>query len=244
MNNKKKIIFFALIFLLSIYNINKMFSKNQRTAEYSYTITKSVYEDENINIYYPQIAEMKNIENQFIINNIIKEEVFSELIDWTNTDKNNLRDINISIEYEISFQNDKYLSFKFFGFTFSKFSSYPNEIFSTLNIELQNAKKIKLEDIVDINNDFINITQDTLKLYSNLNPDWRPVYINKLRENNFPLEEILKKSDTKYSSDCYSYLTKDSLGIRFSASNVEGDYFDIEIKYEDFEDILKINITK
>lgn len=62
--------------------------------------------------------------------------------------------------------------------------SYPGDILTTINIDLESGKRIKMKDVVKINDEFVEKLRETLNTYIIENPDWEPVYTDKLRLDN------------------------------------------------------------
>ena len=78
------------------------------------------------------------------------------------------------------------------------------------------------------------------KKFIDKDPDREVIYRRRLEDGGFV--RLFAKADQEISSDCYSYLTDNCLGISFATSFVLGNHFQIEIEYESIKDMLIIDL--
>lgn len=217
----------------------EMVTENRK--EMSHNIVKNVFEEGDIKISFPSIIDLNDIEIEELVNEILRQEAFRELSSFS--DINNIEEkLSLIIDYEVLYQNENYLSIKFTGFSYLNNASYPRDIFATLNIDLKSGTRIQLKNIVNINNEFVDTIRDTLYEYIEKNPDWEVIYLDKLNYENDKFMKILNQADMELKMDCFSYITPEFLGISFATSHTAGDHFEIELKYEDIEGFLKVDL--
>ena len=200
------------------------------------TVIALKYVQGDITILYPEILGLKDEKTQVAVNDLLKNEAFRDLTDWLYSGEKQ-EDLKLSIEYEMAYQGKHFLSVKYTGLC--NVNGYARKIFSTVNIDLDSGKRLKLSDIVHVNYDFIEVIRDTLTRYAEKeNPDWAIVYNDKLDKDDKALLTLFTDADTEHNTDCFSYFTEDYLGIIFSTYRVAGDYFEIELRYENIKEHL------
>jgi len=240
-------IFFALIivslFMLSYCFNEKSINENERNdTKSAYNIISLTYTEKEVEILYPSISGLQDAEEQILINNLLKKEAFSELTDWLQSGENKIEDIGLSIEYKILFQSTNYLCVNYTGWVCINNSAYPRDIFTTLNINLYSGNRLQLSDVINIDYDFVNTVRETLNSYIDKYPEWEIVYKDKIGYDDDYFSTLFMQADSESGFDCFSYFTKDCLGISFDTSHAAGDHFEIEIQYEDIKDELKIDL--
>lgn len=186
----------------------------------SCTAEKNIVEDSyssgNININYPMI-ENKDNEEDTKINELIKDEALKVLEYYG---ENNLS--SLDIDYEMSYINKKIMSIKYSGTGTMKKAVYPNSFFYTTNIDIKNKTILKLSDVVEVNEDFIeNFRNDNFQAL-------RADQIQLLR--NMTDEEILEK----LTSGNF-YIDENTLGISVDILHLLGDHAEYEIQYENID---------
>lgn len=194
-------------------------------------ILNDEFAEGDVEISFPQFSGLKDIELQNKMNALLKDEAFREY--------ENSGDLSLSIKYEIIYQDDKTISVIYSGFVYNKYAAYPRDIFTTINIDLESGDRIQLNDVVKIDKMFVEKLRETLSSCIDENPDWEPVYSDKLNSNNEHLLNLMLQADSEKSSDCFSYFTQDYLGISFSTAHVAGDHFEVKMMYSDIEEHIK-----
>ncbi|GLC81729.1 polysaccharide deacetylase family protein [Lacrimispora brassicae] len=237
-----KILFIAIsLFLLLSCSGGKLVIQSETDAHINaYPIENVNYKEQNINISYPSVSGMQDTEKQKKINDLLKSMAFQELADFSGNEKYNTEGISISLDNNISYQSDNYLSVNFTGDVILKEAAYPRSIFTTMNIDLNSGNRVRLSDVISIDNNFVNMVRKTLNSYIDKNSVWAIVYNDFLEHDDNYLLDLFREADSEFDDDCYSYFTNDGLGLSFATSHTAGDHFEIELKYED----IKEHITK
>lgn len=194
-------------------------------------ISSELFTEDGVEISFPQLSDLKDIELQNKMNIKLKEEAFREY--------QNSIDFFMSKKYEIIYQDEHTISVIYSGYAYNKNAAYPRDTFTTINIDLQTGDRIQLKDIVKIDDGFVIKLRETLSSYIDKNPDWEPVYSERLKSSNEYLLNLLWEADSEKSGDCFSYLTKDYLGLIFSTSHVAGDHFEIKVNNSDIKEYIK-----
>lgn len=183
----------------------------------SNTYTYTLYEN-NVSIKYPILSS--NEIDLASVNKLIKETALNIFT----VDKEFKQDINIS--YEIVFNNNKFISIIFTGLANATPSAHPRNMFYTLNIDIERGSKIKLTDIYNIDDSFIELYKSELKKQT-------IPYIAMYLENytNEELKKMFNNAD-KENDGIFSYYTDTSVGISFPTIYAIGDHIEVEINKE------------
>lgn len=196
----------------------------------TYKINSIKYVDKSSKISYPQISNLSNINKQKIINQIIKNDVLKV----QNTYKSIGQEFSLEINYSIKLNKPNVLSIRYFGYGNVKGSAHPSNLLFTTNININNASRIKLTDLV-----YANLTLAkklrTAKYVGpyKINSELKSAINNYLGQlTNNDLIRMFKTADSA-QAEAYSYLTNDSLVISIPISHVLGDYAEFEINYKD-----------
>lgn len=233
--------------------INKQINLNQRMVEHNgfdksfndsydsngktYKIIKLNYVDNYIKISYPQITGLSDTNKQKKINDLIKTEALKVLNYYNNIGK----EISLDIDYDIKWKGSNLLSIQYSGLGNIKGFAYPNNIFYTSNIDINNINKLGLTDVVNIDENFVEkfkkgryVPWDTgLKSAIDLIKDDIDSY-NLVRE--FKNADSMGEENTSFS---FSYFTEDSLGISIGVAHAIGDHAEFEINYKDIKENIK-----
>jgi hypothetical protein len=201
-----------------------------------YSIVKCVYETETEYFEYPQIENLQDEIKQMQINELLKKAGLAWAGNYTSADKGTAH-----CKYEVKISNDYLFSVSFLGYIDPKHAAYPSAIFYTINIDVADAKIIRLKDIVMISDDFINLVYQpyTEQLQSILDADNR-LYKEKVLEDCWKPELIY--ADLLFDETgrgTYSYFTENMLVISIEAPHVLGDYAEIKIPYAYLVDCLQ-----
>ncbi|XOK60320.1 PdaC/SigV domain-containing protein [Paenibacillus elgii] len=195
----------------------------------AYEITKASFADKGIRIEYPQIINMKDSNKQKAINEIIAEGAYGFLKNYSLETEG----FSMEIEYEIKWKTDHFLSIQYSGISYDKGTAHPTNNFYTTNIDINKEKKLKLADLVTIDEGFVK------KFIGGKFKETMPEhnYIH----NIFTTKEwltMLNKADSNETEIC-SYFTENALGISVGVSHAVGDHAEFEIKYEDILENIK-----
>jgi hypothetical protein len=196
----------------------------------TYELTKQTYTDRKISIKYPQITNMKDVKKQEIINDIIKTEALYKLRRYSNSDLDNL---SMEIDYDIKLQTGNLLSIKYSGLSIFK-SSYPNNLFYTTNINMDEGTRLKLNDLVNNDDSFVEKVKKGKFI-----ADSPEITIEMLKLTNSELIKKFNTADSIGNSSTFSYFTNDSLGISIPVIHALGDHVEFELKYQDINNNIK-----
>lgn len=195
-----------------------------KQAEMTYTITDSNYSYQGTTMTYPQIDTTDAKKSR--INQLIRSEALKGLAYYSGSES----DLTLDIKYEIKHKGSRFLSIQYTGVGYVQGAAYPNNRFYTTTINLETVEKVRLQDLVKIDQKFLETFQKA---------QWKPVR-PELEELGLlqtytadDLKKMLAEADTFGTSDVYSYLTKDALGISISVPHAVGDHAEFEINYKD-----------
>lgn len=195
----------------------------------NYQLTKNVYKVKSVTVNYPQIINLGDDVKQEAINEIIKNnalEGFTEGID---------ENLTLEINYNIPLETSNLLSIQYYGLSTIKGAAYPTNEFYTTNIDIENGKKLKLADIIKIDDNFVKSFRNAS--YIALEPGNTEMeaavtqYVNNI--NNEDLIKYFNQADSRKieenPSNTYSYLTKDSIVISINVPHAIGDHAEYKI---------------
>lgn len=207
--------------------------KDSTQTTINYQLTENVYKVKSVTVNYPQIINLGDDDKQKSINEIIKKnalEGFNEGID------NNL---TLEINYNIQLKTPNFLSIQYYGLSTIKGAAYPTNEFYTTNIDMENGKKLKLANIIKIDDNFVKSFRNGS--YVDLEPGNTEMealvkqYINNI--SNEDLSRYFKQADSRKieenPSNTYSYLTKDSIVISINIPHAIGDHAEYKIEIEE-----------
>lgn len=195
----------------------------------------------NISINYPQIIIQDDNDRQLKINELLK----MEALQYATTPRDDNRHFTLTLNYKITWWSERLLSVQYNGIGYVQDEPHPNAYFYTTNINISSGSKLRLRDIVNIDEDFVTKYRDEkLKSIRTSRIDGRKVFVT-----NFGIEsntlgdtmELFKKADLLYpkSWGVYFYFTPESLGISASVSHAAGNHVEFEIDYKDIADNAK-----
>lgn len=219
----------------AVKNINE--KSNTNVSKVTYQLTKQIYKKQNVTIAYPQIIKLSDTNKQKKINEIIKKDALELLSHY----KSPYNEFSVQINYNIKSNTANVLSIQYSGLENFKNTPHPTNLFFTTNININKAKKIKLSDVVTINETLIKKFRNAKYVSSSeVSSELKKAISLELgRLNNAQLIKMFKNAETS-NSRCFSYLTKDSLGISINVPHPVGDHAEFEIKFND----IKSNVNK
>ena len=190
---------------------------------------------------YPQISYLADVNKQKAINQILKNDALRMLNSYKALGGGFSADIN----YNVKLNNGKILSVAYSGYCNFKNAAHPSNLFFTTNINITNGARIKLIDLVNINDAFIKKVR-AAKYVGPLeqSPEVNTAVNNSRKEfTNDQLIKMFKTADTP-QSESFSYLTSDSLVVSIPMMHVIGDYGEFAVKYSDItSDIRTKNVV-
>ena len=188
-----------------------------------YEVTRETYTDRAITIHYPQISKMNDGEKQNRLNEIIKTEALSILQDY---DKVSLEKLTVKLDFVIGRQDSELLSAQFTGSRFLKGTPYPTALFHSVNLDMQAGRKLRLQDIVQIDDKFVKFVLRNHLIAA------EGVTHERLKLDITKLVKVFSQADSSVASEnperAFSYFTKDEMGISFSVIHALGDHVEYE----------------
>ena len=190
-------------------------------------IETEYYINGDVKIAYPQFSGVKEVN----INELIKKEATSIFFKSYYADE---KDLILEISYAITLKNEKMFSVVFYGYGDRKGTVHPNRHFFAVTIDLENDKKICLRDVIKDFEELKNIIKNknfVFRMYNDTETE------ELLKVNEFLVFENLIRSD-EHHSEIYSYFTEESLGISFGVPHAIGDHKEIELPYNELNELL------
>jgi len=206
-----------------------MFDINSKSS-IEYSVIAKQLEFKDFNVTYPQIMLTSGNENSEV-NEIIINRTKSLLESY----KGPTFDVT-SIDYKIAWANDSFISIVFFG-TYQNERLY--EILHTINIDLENKKVVRLDDVFYLDSYFANIfRRNFIKQFSEYlsgYADSGEEFLDRLSEGD--LLSYLQTCDNA-NGGINSYFTNEGVVIKYWTLGVLGDYFETFIDYDSIQNIL------
>lgn len=181
--------------------------------------TQEIFEQGNISITYPQFESSEDIEKIQELNELIMDTALSVLDPLGEY----IDDFTKDITYRISLHTNDFISIIFEGYSNMVGAAGPNLMFYTLNVDLETMQKIRLTDVVHVDEGFANLL---------LNGEFTPVNPDQIVVlEGFDTERMLERLLDADSREAYSYFTEDKLGISLVVQRVLGHYARFEILF-------------
>jgi len=210
------------------------------SSSVTYQISKNVYTNKNITINYPQITNLGDANKQKSINEIIKSEAL-KVLDYY---KGITDVVTLNINYDIKLKSENLLSLQYSGIGYAKSAAHPNNLLYTTNINLNKGTRLKLTDIVKVDQNLVNKFRTGTYKSQQADPDKSLQTAAKESVQQLTTADLIKNFNnadsldsigTVNQSDTFSYFTKDSLGVSVPISPAAGDHSEFEIKYQDIQ---------
>ncbi|AIQ29236.1 hypothetical protein P40081_14525 [Paenibacillus sp. FSL P4-0081] len=208
----------------------------------SYKVESDSYAQNNINITYPKLVDLPNDTKEEVINDLIRVEALGVLESYSlDLDSHN----TLEIDYQITYKSDKFLSIQYIGSALNKGGAYPLNVFYTTNIDVDKEIKVKLTDLLEIDEAFVQELKNGIYRSYDDNLNLREEGVMRDYWSGIKDQELL--NDLKYTDEAdgannsviFSYLTQDSLGISLSVPHALGDHLEMEIGYEKLSENIK-----
>lgn len=209
-----------------------------------YDIKKVDYTDKSAKISYPQVSNLSDTKKQEAINELIKNDILKS---YYGGERDGL---TWEADYNVKLQDANLLSIEYSGLSMYKGAAHPTKMYYTTNIDVSKGIKLRLSDIVNINNNLVVLfKKGVLVTFGIDNKEAQAAigdYVGKIDAND--LVEDFNQSDEIPSIDrnvsgTFSYLTKDAIGISVQTVFAIGGHAEFEIKYKDLGDNLKTDNT-
>ncbi|WP_025721828.1 hypothetical protein [Paenibacillus polymyxa] len=219
--------------------IDSEYSTASNTSEQqSYELIQEKYSEHGIVIKYPQITKLKDIAKQKSLNQILKTDALEGLQNYADSNSG----VHVEIDYEIKRQSERFLSVQYTGIHYVKDAAYPSHMFYTTNLDMKQASRIRLRDLVKVEKPFIELIKSgkitaVQPEQQGLIGDFTKDDLIKLLAN----ADVTKGSLAEVEMESFSYLTNDSLGMSVPMAHVVGDHAEYEIRFAQIPDNIKQN---
>lgn len=208
---------------------------NYEVTELNYTKSDEILK---YDITFPQISGLSDNDKQKKINSILEEEALKVLKYYENP----YGSVELIIDYKVVLKKENILSIQYSGVGSVSNAAHPNNLFFTTNINLETGERIRLKDVVNIDEEFADkFLNGEFKALWPEQSETLQHYTNERIQKNFMEADSLDNIGTEKQSDVFSYFTQDSLGISIGVAHAIGDHAEFEINYMDIKDNIKID---
>ncbi|MGO4951037.1 DUF4163 domain-containing protein [Paenibacillus sp. DRB1-1] len=218
----------------SEYNI----TSNTHIEQQSYELIQAKYSENGIIIKYPQITKLKDTVKQKSLNQILKTEAVKGLHEYVDSGT----EAHVEIDYEIKRQSERFLSVQYTGVRYVKSAAYPNHIFYTTNLDMKQASKLRLSDLIKIEKPLLELLKNGE--ITDVQPEQKGLIGGFTQDEliqSLTSADLTKGSTEESALDTFSYLTNDSLGMSVPMAHVVGDHAEYEIRFGQIPDNIKQN---
>lgn len=195
--------------------------KNLKEKSNEYQVVSKDYSKNNVKINYPELKNSNENEKLKSINRYLQEGALKVLDDYVKDDPN-LKAVNLNVNYDVKFKNEKYISIVYKGEVNVEGAAYPSSIFYTTNVDLESGNIIRLSDYSNVD-DILNELKDPKNIKVIAKNDELAAAQKEfiLNIGNDKLISMLKNADfhkvngkiESPKEGVYSYLDKDSVVI-------------------------------
>lgn len=220
-------------------NTHKIKSSSELSTGASYEVESRNYSKDEINITYPKLVHLANDTKEDEINELIQEEAVKIIESYS------IEDSNLEVAYRVAFKSNDFLSIQYLGSFFSKGAAHPLNIFYTSNIDLKKEVKVKLSDLLEINEAFVEkFKRGNYKGYDD-NLDLQEEGVMDELWSVYSDEDLLNyfqqadETGRINESGTFSYFTQDSIGVSISIPHALGDHLEMEISFADLGGNIK-----
>ncbi|WP_418026804.1 DUF4163 domain-containing protein [Paenibacillus sp. JJ1722] len=211
---------------------------NTHSERQSYELIQEEYSKNGIVIKYPQIIKLKDIAKQKSLNKILKADALEGLQNYADSNSG----VHVEIDYEIKRQSERFLSVQYTGIRYVKDAAYPSHMFYTTNLDMKQASRIRLRDLVKVEKPFIELIKSG-KITA-VQPEQQGLIGDFTKDDLIQLltnADVTKGSPVEAGIESFSYLTSDSLGISIPVAHAVGDHAEYEIRLAQIPDNIKQN---
>ncbi|MCA0988430.1 hypothetical protein [Guptibacillus algicola] len=199
------------------------------TSELSYTLTEDVYTEDGVTISYPQLTNASDTAKQDEVNDLLFNEAYKVMNFYEGSEG-----LDLEVDYAVSYESPYFLSVQYAGSGYVEGAAHPNNLFYTTNIDLENMERIRLTDVINANESFIELFKSDA--FQPVNPDHKE-FEKELKENvsvtDLQNADSLDGIGTDQHSETFTYFTEDRIGINFGTSHAVGGHAAFEINYVD-----------
>ncbi|UBS87044.1 DUF4163 domain-containing protein [Paenibacillus polymyxa] len=213
-------------------------ASNTHGEPQSYELTREKYSKNGIVIKYPQITKLKDIAKQKSLNQILKTDALEGLQNYADSNSG----VHVEIDYEIKRQSERFLSVQYKGIRYVKDAAYPTHMFYTTNLDMKQASRIGLRDLVKVEKPFIELIKSG-KITA-VQPEQQGLIGDFTKDDLMQLlanADVTKGSLAEVEMESFSYLTNDSLGMSVPMAHVVGDHAEYEIHFAQIPENIRQN---
>jgi hypothetical protein len=194
-----------------------------------YELAAEVYSEGDITITYPQMMNLADSAKQTEINKLLFNEAYKVMNFYPETEG-----LELEIDYIVSFINPNFFSVQYSGTGFVEGTAHPSHMFYTTNIDVTNAKRIKLTDVVIPNKAFVEFFKsDAFRVVDPDLPELERDVKEYLIASDFENADSLDGIGTETHSETFTYFTENTLGINIAVSHALGGHAAFEINYNE-----------
>ncbi|WP_342427415.1 DUF4163 domain-containing protein [Paenibacillus sp. FSL L8-0158] len=211
---------------------------NTHSERQSYELIQEEYSKNGIVIKYPQIIKLKDIAKQKSLNKILKADALEGLQNYADSNSG----VHVEIDYEIKRQSERFLSVQYTGIRYVKDAAYPSHMFYTTNLDMKQASRIRLRDLVKVEKPFIELIKSG-KITA-VQPEQQGLIGDFTKDDLIQLltnADVTKGSLAKVEMESFSYFTNDSLGMSVPMAHVVGDHAEYEIRLAQIPENIRQN---
>lgn len=211
---------------------------NTHSERQSYELIQEEYSKNGIVIKYPQIIKLKDIAKQKSLNKILKADALEGLQNYADSNSG----VHVEIDYEIKRQSERFLSVQYTGIRYVKDAAYPSHMFYTTNLDMKQASRIKLRDLVKVEKSFIELIKSG-KITA-VQPEQQGLIGDFTKDDLIQLltnADVTKGSLAEVEMESFSYFTNDSLGMSVPMAHVVGDHAEYEIRFAQIPENIRRN---
>lgn len=203
-----------------------------------YKINSKTYNKNKVKITYPQISGLSDETKLKAINKLLEEEALDILSGYLQDDPK-LKNLTLDINYDVKLKNNKYFSVAYSGYGNVKGTAHPLSLFYTTNINVENARGMRLVDYADVMNILKKLKDTTTVKVVSSEEEVAEAQKNALVEmNDGELLSILKDSDFRVENGKiiipekggYSYMEENNIVISLPVSHAIGDHAEFLVK--------------
>ncbi len=200
-------------------------SINGIISDYDVVRTSFDKNSNDIKIFFPQINGLSDKTKQEKINDLIRN---TALVDGKD-------DINLyrtfDLNYTMLWSSNNLLSIMFSGYYDEKQAPHPNRVCNTVNIDMKSGNIIKLDDIVNMNSDFVQLFIDKSEFVdSGATLDFETIKKDYFNADNL---KIYFENNEAY------YFTSTGLVFYVSTEHAIGDYALFSLSFSDISKYIK-----
>ncbi len=204
------------------------------TFSTDYEITKVKLDmGDRITGFYPQISGLSDADKQNTINRLI-EEATMDFIKYFKKD-----DVTIELSYDVPWKGGRMLSLRYYMYYYAEGAAHPNNNYTTLNIDLENGKRVRLSDVITVDEDFAKIMRE---FSSYAGPLENSAELEDFLDADLSVQDSSAFSQADNSTNYYSmftYFTGNTIGFNLAVPHAIGDYALFEVNLANIKEYIK-----